>query len=99
MVQSLASPVLSPRKMLEPPVAFFSNRDINLLSPHAAVGNLASALSYVFSAVFLIRAGLTPAQVFLAFAAILALRFLMRPTVLLIAPAIGLRRTLILGTT
>jgi DHA1 family inner membrane transport protein len=78
-------------------VAFFSNRDINRLALHWAVGNLASALSYVFSAVFFIRAGLTPAQVFLAFAAILALRFLMRPMVLLLAPAIGLKRALILS--
>ena len=76
---------------------FFSNRDINRLALHWAMGNLAAALSYVFSPVFLIRAGLTPAQVFLAFAAILALRFLMRPLVLLLAPAIGLKRTLILG--
>jgi MFS transporter, DHA1 family, inner membrane transport protein len=74
-----------------------TNRDINRLALHWAVGNLASALSYVFSAVFFIRAGLTPAQVFLAFAAILALRFLMRPMVLLLAPAIGLKRALILS--
>jgi MFS transporter, DHA1 family, inner membrane transport protein len=77
---------------------FFSNRDINRLGLQAATGTLASALSYVFSAVFLLHAGLTPAQIFLAFAAILALRFVMRPLILVVAPAIGLRRALILGT-
>jgi hypothetical protein len=49
---------------------FFSNRDINRLGLQAATGTLASALSYVFSAVFLLHAGLTPAQIFLSFAAI-----------------------------
>jgi hypothetical protein len=77
---------------------FFSNRDINRLGLQAATGTLASALSYVFSAVFLLHAGLTPAQIFLSFAAILALRFVMRPVLLVVAPAIGLRRALILGT-
>lgn len=72
-------------------------RDIYRLALHSAVATLAWALSSTFSAVFLLRAGLTPAQVFLAFAAVLGLRFVMRPLVLLAAPAIGLRRTFILG--
>jgi hypothetical protein len=55
------------------------NRNIQRLTLHVGVGTLASALSNVFSAVFLIRVGLAPAEVFLAFAAILALRFLIRP--------------------
>lgn len=71
---------------------------IQRLMLHSAVGTLALALSGVFSAVFLIRVGLSPAQVFVAFAAILTLRFAMRPLVLVVGPAIGLRRVLILGT-
>src|SRR5437016_4993488 len=47
------------------------NRNIQRLTLHVGVGTLASALSNVFSAVFLIRVGLAPAEVFLAFAAIL----------------------------
>ncbi len=74
------------------------NRDIQRFTLHAAVWMLAWSLSNVFSAVFLIRVGLDPAQVFLAFAAILVLRFVMRPLVLIAAPAMGLRRALILGT-
>jgi DHA1 family inner membrane transport protein len=78
-------------------MVYFSNRDINRLALHSAVATLAWALSSAFSAVFLVRVGLTPAQIFLTFAAILALRFVMRPVVLFTAPALGLRRTFILG--
>ncbi len=74
------------------------NRNVQRLTLHVAIGALASALSQVFSAVFLIRVGLAPAQVFLAFAAILALRFVTRPVVLIAVPAMGLRRALILGS-
>jgi MFS transporter, DHA1 family, inner membrane transport protein len=74
------------------------NRNIQRLALHVAVGTLAAALSNVFSAVFLIRVGLAPVQIFLAFAAILALRFVIRPVVLIAAPAMGLRRALICGT-
>jgi MFS family permease len=77
---------------------FFANRDVNRIGLHVAAGTLATSLSYTFSAVFLIRAGMTPAQIFLAFAVILALRFVMRPLILVVVPAIGLRRALILGT-
>ena len=74
------------------------NRNIQRLALHVAVGTLAAALSNVFSAVFLLRVGLAPVQIFLAFAAILALRFVIRPVVLIAAPAMGLRRALICGT-
>jgi MFS transporter, DHA1 family, inner membrane transport protein len=77
---------------------FFSNRDINRIGLHVAAGTLAMSLSYTFSAVFLIRAGLVPAQIFLSFAAILALRFALRPLVLVLAPSLGLLRVLILGS-
>jgi DHA1 family inner membrane transport protein len=73
------------------------NNDIQRFTLHVAISSLAWALSSVFSVVFLVRAGLTPTQVFLAASATLAARFVMRPLVLVIAPAIGLRRTLILG--
>ena len=79
-------------------MAYFANRDINRLGLHGAIGTLASALSSVFSAVFLIEVGLGPAAIFLAFAAILMSRFVLRPMLLIVAPAIVLRRALILGS-
>jgi MFS family permease len=78
-------------------MATISRRDIGRLALHSAVWTLASALSATFSVVYLLRAGLSPAQIFLSFAAILALRFVMRPVVLYAGPAMGLRRAFILG--
>jgi DHA1 family inner membrane transport protein len=80
-------------RSLKPP----SNRNIQRLTLHTAVGTLASTFSSVFSAVFLFRVGLAPVQVFFVFAAILGLRFFTRPLVLVAAPVTGLRRAFILG--
>jgi DHA1 family inner membrane transport protein len=77
---------------------FFANRDINRLAVHTALVSLAWSLAGIFFTVFLLRAGLPPAQIFLAAAAILALRFALRPLVVILASAIGLRRAFILGT-
>jgi DHA1 family inner membrane transport protein len=77
---------------------FFANRDINRLAVHAALTSLAWSLAGIFFVVYLLRAGLPPAQIFLALAAILAFRFALRPQVLAVALRIGMRRTLILGT-
>src|SRR4249920_3737841 len=78
---------------LKPP----SNRNIQRLTLHTAVGTLASTSSSVFSAVFLFRVGLAPGEVFFVFATILGLRFVTRPLVLIAAPVTGLRRAFILG--
>jgi MFS family permease len=77
---------------------FFANRDINRLAAHLALVSLAWGVAGTFFTVFLLRAGLPPAQIFLLAAAILALRFVLRPLVVIVASTIGLRRTLILGT-
>jgi MFS family permease len=77
---------------------FFTNRDINLLAIHTSLHKLAWGGSGVFFGVFLFRAGIPLTTVFLAFAAIYAMRFVLRPLVLVVAPLIGLRWTLILGT-
>ena len=79
-------------------IKFFANRDINHLAAHFALVSLAWSLAGIFFTVFLIRAGLLPAQIFLFAAAILALRFALRPLVVIVASTIGLRRTLIFGT-
>ena len=78
-------------------MAYFTNSNISRLALHSTATTLAFAMSTAFSAAFLLRAGLAPAQIFLSFAAILALRFATRPIVLHAAPALGLRRTFIFG--
>jgi DHA1 family inner membrane transport protein len=77
---------------------FFSNYDINLLTVHTTLHKLAWGGFGAFFGVFLFRAGIPVAGIFLAFAAIYAARFVLRPLVLFTVPAIGLRRTLIIGT-
>jgi MFS family permease len=78
-------------------MAYFTNSNISRLALHSTALALAFAMSTGFSAAFLFRAGLAPAQIFLSFAAILALRFAARPIVLYVAPILGLRRTFIFG--
>ncbi|MGB6534812.1 MAG: hypothetical protein WBF58_02500 [Xanthobacteraceae bacterium] len=78
--------------------SFFANRDLNRLAVHSALQQLAWGLLSAFSAVFLARQGLSPAAIFLCLGAIIALRFAIRPAVLISVRAIGLRATLIVGT-
>ncbi len=78
--------------------SLLANRDLNRLAAHSALQQLAWALLSAFSAVFLLRQGLSPAAIFLCFGAIIALRFAVRPAVLLSVRGIGLRATLIIGT-
>jgi MFS transporter, DHA1 family, inner membrane transport protein len=79
-------------------MTFFANRDVNRLVIHATLNELAFCFSGVFSAVFLLRAGLSVPEIFLLFGAIMVLRFVLRPLVPMAVLAIGLRRSLILGT-
>jgi DHA1 family inner membrane transport protein len=81
--------------MVTPPAA---TGPVARLLLHFGLFTLASAMSGVFSAAFLLRAGLSPALVFLALGALLALRFAFRPLMLWLAPRIGARRTLMAGT-
>jgi DHA1 family inner membrane transport protein len=73
------------------------NSDIQRLTLHIGILSFASSLSSVFSVVFLVRVGLTPAQIFLATSAVVIGRFVLRPAVLVWAPTMGLRRALIVG--
>ena len=79
-------------------MTFFLNRDLNHLVVHATLHSLAWCFCGLFSAVFLLRVGLSLSAIFLASAAILVLRLALRPLVLIVALAIGLRFTLMLGT-
>jgi len=77
---------------------FFANRAVNRLAVHTALQQLAWCMSGAFFGVYLLRAGLAPSVLFLASAGVLMLRFVLRPLVLLVAPRIGLRQTLVIGT-
>ncbi len=65
---------------------------------HSTLHQLAWTISSAFSAVFLLRGGLSPSAIFLCLGAIIVLRFTFRPAVLFSVRAIGLRSTLIIGT-
>ena len=75
-----------------------ANTGINRIVAHLWLHQLAWGAATAFSMVFLLREGVSPGAIFLAVAATLALRLVLRPLVLWLAPALGLRRSLILGT-
>jgi DHA1 family inner membrane transport protein len=79
-------------------MTLFLNRDLNHMVVHATLHTLAWCFCGLFSGVFLLRLGLSLPEIYLVFAATLSLRFVLRPLVLMVAPAIGLRRTLMIGT-
>ncbi len=79
-------------------MAFLGNAAINRLNAHYAAQAFATASGGVFLLVFLLRAGLSVPQAFLAFAAILAGRFVLRPLVVPVAIHIGLKALLIAGS-
>jgi MFS family permease len=74
-----------------------ANSDLNRLTLHSALQQLAWSVTDAFSAVFLYRQGLEPATIYLAIAGVLALRLLLRPTVLAIVARTGLKTTLVAG--
>lgn len=75
-----------------------ANPDLNRLAVHSALQQVAWGVLSAFSAVFLLRQGLSIAQVFLCFAGIIALRCAVRPAVLASVRTIGLRCSLIVGS-
>lgn len=79
-------------------MSFFGNQDLNKLALHTALHQAALGLSLVFFAAFMLRAGLSPSQVFLVIAAILILRFFVRTAVPGVVQRIGFRNALILGS-
>jgi MFS transporter, DHA1 family, inner membrane transport protein len=79
-------------------MSFFSNQDINRLSLHTALHQAAFGLSLVFFAAFMLRAGLSPSQVFAVIAAILIIRFFVRTAVPSVVQRIGFRNAFIVGS-
>ena len=79
--------------------SWFGNANVNRLFVHTALRQLAYGIGGVFSAVYLLRVGVSPGGTFLVFAAVFLVRFALRPPALLrIIRAIGLRPALIAGT-
>jgi len=78
-------------------MAFLRNDAINRVNLHYGVKALAESGGGVFYVVFLIRVGLTIPAALTAMAAIVALRFAMRPAILPIARRWGLKAPMIAG--
>ena len=78
-------------------MSYLSNDAINRVHLHTAIQALAQGAGGVFVMVFLLRAGVPLPAVFATTAAIVAMRFLLRPAVLPLAKRFGLRGILIAG--
>jgi DHA1 family inner membrane transport protein len=79
-------------------MATFTNRNINRLNLHSGLLQLSFNLGGTFSYAFMVKNGLPLPFVFLVVAAILVLRFILRPILLVVSPLIGLKFTLIVGS-
>jgi MFS transporter, DHA1 family, inner membrane transport protein len=79
-------------------MAFFLNDAVNRVNVHSAIQAFAQAGGGVFVIVFLLRGGLSVALTLLAMAAILAVRFILRPLILPLAKRLGMKPLLITGT-
>lgn len=79
-------------------MAYFRNTTINLLNLHYAIRSLAITGGGAFFAIFLLKTGVPAPAVLAAVSAILAGRFIVRPTVLLLARRVGLKPLVIAGS-
>ena len=74
-------------------MAYLSNRSVNLLNAHVWIQSLAINGAGVFSLVYLLKSGVSLTLALLAVAGMLAMRFIFRPMVVLVAVRRGLRFT------
>jgi DHA1 family inner membrane transport protein len=79
-------------------MAFLCNDAINRVNLHTGVQALAQSAGGVFMLVFLLRAGLSIPAALTAMAAVMAVRFILRPAILPLARRWGMKPLLILGT-
>jgi DHA1 family inner membrane transport protein len=79
-------------------MAFLRNRAVNLLNLHYGISAFAMNGGGLFIAVFLLRAGVSIPAVLGAQALIVAMRFVIRPSVLILGKRFGLKPLTILGT-
>src|SRR5262245_61120009 len=84
--------------LVTPRMAFFRNNTVNLLNLHYGLHSLALSGSGAFFSVFLLKSGVPAPAVLASLAAILLGRFMIRPSVLVLAKRLGLRPLLIAGT-
>ena len=79
-------------------MAYFRNSTVNLLNLHYGIHALALSGGGAFFAVFLLKSGVPTPAVLASLAAILLGRFLIRPSVLVLARRVGLKPLVIAGT-
>jgi MFS transporter, DHA1 family, inner membrane transport protein len=79
-------------------MAFLRNDAINRVNLHSGIHALAQGAGAIFFMVFLVRAGVPIPVALAAQAAIVAVRFVLRPLVLPVAKRLGLKPLLIAGT-
>ena len=83
---------------MDPPMAYFGNDTVNRLNLHYAIHALATTGGGAFFGAFLLRAGIPAPGVLAALALILAGRFTVRPTIVVLAKRWGLQPLVIAGT-
>ncbi len=79
-------------------MAFLRNRAVNWLNLHSGVRSLAEGIGGVFVLVFLLRAGISIPSSLLAMGLIFAIRFAIRPAVLVAATRVGLKPLIVGGS-
>jgi hypothetical protein len=79
-------------------MAFLRNDAVNRVNLHSGIQALAQGAGGIFFLVFFLRAGISVPAALGAQAAILAGRFMLRPTILPLAKRCGLKPLLIFGT-
>ena len=79
-------------------MAFFHNRDVNLINLHSAIAAVAMGGGGAFWSVYLLKAGISVPGVLLTTAATFLFRLLLRSFLLPLAVRSGVRITLIIGT-
>ncbi|HXX48270.1 MAG TPA: hypothetical protein VEN47_08585 [Myxococcota bacterium] len=78
-------------------MAFLRNRAVNWINLHSGIRALAQGMGGIFMLVFLLRAGVSVPATLCAMAAIFAVRFAIRPAVLVFATRLGLKPLVIGG--
>ena len=79
-------------------MAYFRNNTVNLLNLHYGIHALALSGGGVFFAIYLLKSGVPAPVVVAAVSVILLGRFLIRPSVLVLARRVGLKPLVIAGT-
>jgi hypothetical protein len=79
-------------------MAYFRNAVVNLLNLHYGIFSIVTTGGGAFYCVYLLKAGVPLPGVLAAMAAILLVRFAIRPALVPLAVRVGLRRLLIVGT-